>query len=133
RGPLDGLVGGLLAVPCMMCTCCSAPVAVSLRRSGVPVASALAWWVGNPAINPAVIVFAAFVLPWPWTLLRLLAGVVLVFLVVALVARLAGQGRVDVAEMQEALADPGPVGLGDAVRRYARSLGRLSVTVLPEY
>lgn len=133
RGPLDGLVAGVLAVPCMMCTCCSAPVAVSLRRSGVPVASALAWWVGNPAINPAVIVFAAFVLPWPWVVLRVAAGVAVVVVVVALVARLAGSGRVDAAQLEQALADPGPSGLKDAAQRYGRSLARLLVTLLPEY
>jgi uncharacterized membrane protein YraQ (UPF0718 family) len=133
RGPLDGLVAGLLAVPCMMCTCCSAPVAVSLRRSGVPAAPVLAWWVGNPAINPAVIVFAAFVLPWQWVALRLAAGVVLVLVVVTLVARPAGPGSVDAAQLKAALDDPGPLSVGDALARYGRSLARLSLTLLPEY
>jgi uncharacterized membrane protein YraQ (UPF0718 family) len=133
RGQLGGVVAGLLAVPCMMCTCCSAPATVSLRRIGTPVGSALAWWVGNPAINPAVIVFAAFVLPWQWVVLRLVAGILLVFVVVGLVARLSRSDRVDVATAAEGLGDLGPRGLGDAVGRYARSLGRLSVTLLPEY
>jgi uncharacterized protein len=133
RGTMSTIRGGLLAVPVMMCTCCSAPVAVSLRRSGVPVASALAWWVGNPAINPAVIVFAAFVLPWQWVALRAVAGLVLVFLVVTLVARLARSDQVESADLERALAEPGPRGLGEALVRYAKALGRLSLTLLPEY
>lgn len=133
RGRFGAVLPGLLAVPCMMCSCCSAPPTVSLRRSGVPVGSALAWWVGNPAINPAVIVFAAFVLSWQWAVLRLVAGIVLVFVVVALVARLAPSDRIDVTAVGESLGDLGPRGLGDAAGRYARSLGRLSLTLLPEY
>lgn len=133
RGRLGAVAGGLLALPCMMCTCCSAPAAVSLRRAGVPVGPALAWWVGNPAINPAVILFAAFVLPWPWVVLRLAAGLVLVFVVVALVARLAPSARAGAVEAGEGADDPGPRGWGDAAVRYLRSLGRLSLTLLPEY
>jgi hypothetical protein len=71
--------------------------------------------------------------PWPWVVLRLLAGVVLVVAVLALVARLARSGQVDAAPLQEALADRGPTGLRDALQRYGRSLARLSVTLLPEY
>jgi uncharacterized membrane protein YraQ (UPF0718 family) len=132
EGRLGALAGGLLAVPCMMCTCCSAPAAVSLRRAGVAVGPALAWWVGNPALNPAVIVFAAFVLPWPWAVLRLAAGVALVLVVVTLVARLAPAARAETVEVGE-VGDLGPRGWGDAAGRYLRSLGRLSLTLLPEY
>lgn len=134
RGAVDGVLAGVLAAPAMMCTCCSAPMAVSLRRSGVPVRSALAWWVGNPALNPAVIVFAAFILPWQFVLLRAVAGVVLVFVVVALVARLAGSSRVEAPDVEQAIAAyPGPSGPADAARRYFKTLGRLVVTLVPEY
>lgn len=136
RGAAGGLLGSLVAVPVMMCTCCASPITVSLRRSGVPVASALAFWVGNPALNPAVIVFAAFVLPWQWAVLRAVAGVVLVLVTVTVVARVAKPGPAGPAEtarLREALADPGPRGVPDALVRYGRALGRLSVTLLPEY
>jgi hypothetical protein len=45
--------GGLLSVPCMMCTCCTAPLARTLRRNGAPTSSVLAYWLGNPTLNPA--------------------------------------------------------------------------------
>jgi uncharacterized protein len=77
----------------MMCTCCAAPVAVGIRRRGVPVGSALAYWLGNPVLNPAALVFMAFVLPWQFLAVRLVTGLVLVFGVRLLVGRLAGAGR----------------------------------------
>lgn len=46
-------VAGAACVPSMMCTCCAAPVAVSLRRGGVPVSSVVAYWLGNPVLNLA--------------------------------------------------------------------------------
>ncbi len=58
-----GLRGGLLARPTLMCSCCAAPVALGLRRARVGVPAALGFWLGNPALNPVVLVFAAFVLP----------------------------------------------------------------------
>ena len=72
----------------MMCTCCSAPLAVTLRRRGVPAGSVLGYWLGNPVLNPAVLAFLALVAPWQWVVTRLIAGTVLVVGVTALVARI---------------------------------------------
>jgi uncharacterized membrane protein YraQ (UPF0718 family) len=127
------LAGGLLSIPCMMCTCCAAPLSASLRRTGAPTSSVLAYWVGNPTLNPAVLAFLAVVAPWQWAVTRLLVGIVLVFGVTALVARLT-RGR-------DAATDPSPATLRtetdapprSAPRRFALTLGRLSVTLLPEY
>ena len=44
----SALAGGLCSTPSMMCTCCTAPVAVTLRRSGVSTAAAVAYRLGNP-------------------------------------------------------------------------------------
>lgn len=133
RGPrrLGGSpAGGLLALPSMMCTCCTSPLAVTMRRRGVPTASALAYWVGNPTLNPAVLVFLAVVLPWQWVGVRLIGGVLLVFLVTALVARLdrstAEPPRPD---------DPAdePMTPRAAAHRFGTALGRMSLTLVPEY
>jgi hypothetical protein len=45
----------------MMCTCRAAPVAAALRRTGVPTSVAVAYWLGNPLLNPAVLAFPCFV------------------------------------------------------------------------
>ena len=130
RTALGGsLAGGLLAVPFMMCTCCTAPVAATLRRNGVPAGAALAYWVGNPTLNPAVLVFLALVAPWQWVATRVLVGVLLVVGVTAVVGRLAPRRAPDAVV-------PVPVeddGLADAPRRFVRTLARLALVLVPEY
>jgi uncharacterized membrane protein YraQ (UPF0718 family) len=133
RGPrrLGGsTAGGLLAPPSMMCTCCTSPLAVMMRRRGVPPASALAYWIGNPTLNPAVLVFLAVVLPWQWVGVRLVGGLLLVFLVTALVARL-DRGTVEPSWTEDAADEP--MTPRAMTRRFGRALGRLSITLVPEY
>lgn len=130
RGPAVSTVcGGLLSMSSMMCTCCAAPVALNIRRRGVPVSSALAYWLGNPVLNPAALAFMAFVLPWQFVAVRVGTGVVLVFGVTLLVGRLAK--ATSVAEPEDQPAGSGTA--AGAVRRFARALVRLAVRLLPEY
>ena len=58
------LRGGLFALPGMMCTCCAAPVAAGMRRQKVSVGAALAFWIANPVLNPATLVFMGVVVGW---------------------------------------------------------------------
>jgi uncharacterized protein len=131
RGAVASTVcGGLLSLPSMMCTCCAAPVALSIRRRGVPVSSALAYWLGNPVLNPAALVFMAILLPWQFLAVRVITGLVLVFGITLLVGRLGGADRT--------VADPAtepdePVTVADAGGRYLSTLVRLSIRLLPEY
>lgn len=116
------LRGAVAALPSMMCTCCAAPVAVGLRRRGAAVGPALAVWIGNPALNPVVLAFAAFVLPWQLVALRVGFGVLLVGGLAGLV-----RGRTTA---------PVPVPAADAAATpgsYLRALGRLAVRLVPEY
>src|SRR5579884_1364895 len=85
------LAGGMHALPSLMCTCCTAPVAATLRRNGAPTSAVLAYWLGNPVLNPAALAFLALVAPWQWVTTRIVAGVVLVFVVSAVVARVVGR------------------------------------------
>jgi hypothetical protein len=39
-----------------------------------PTAPAVAYWLGNPLLNPAVVVFLLFVAPWQWTVTRLVVA-----------------------------------------------------------
>jgi uncharacterized membrane protein YraQ (UPF0718 family) len=116
--------GGLLALPSLMCTCCAAPVAASLRRSGASVSATVAYWLGNPVLNPAVLVFLALVAPWQWVATRAIAGVVLVFGASALIGRVAHSRRP--AEVPE-------YRVSDAPRGFVLALARLAITLLPEY
>ena len=138
RGPaVSTVAGGALAMPSMMCTCCAAPVAATIRQRGVPLRSALAFWLGNPVLNPVVLVFMAVVLPWQFVTVRVITGVVLVFGVTMLIGRLARarQPITDPAVQPEAdsRALDAPISVRDAARRFVRTLVRLSAVLLPEY
>ncbi|HEX8497896.1 MAG TPA: permease [Actinomycetales bacterium] len=128
-------VGGLLSTPSMMCTCCTAPVAATLSRSGVSTAAVVAYWLGNPLLNPAVLVFLSLAAPWEWAVTRLVAGVVLVVGGAALVARLAPTAVPSSAAGEVLVSTGGPTGSGlaGAPGRFARALGRMCVTLVPEY
>jgi uncharacterized membrane protein YraQ (UPF0718 family) len=120
--------GGALALPSMMCSCCAAPIAVGLRQRSASVVSSLTYWLANPALNPVVLAFCAFVLPWPWTVLRAGAGLVVVVGAV-LIARRSTVRTVDEAvPVPEPTADDRPL-----ATRFLIALGRLSVRLLPEY
>ena len=127
RGRLSGaLAGGLASTPSMMCACCSAPVAVTLRRSGVPTAAVVAYWLGNPLLNPAVLVFLFLVAPWQWGVTRLAVGALVVVGGAALVARLTDGRRPAPYVPEEALPEA-------PARGYPRTLLRLAVVLVPEY
>ena len=134
RSTLGGtLVAGLAALPAMMCTCCSAPLTVTLKRSGVPTASALGFWLGNPVLNPAVLAFLALVAPWQWVLTRAVVGVILVLTVPYVATRLARGPADSHAPSAIATVDARPFDLGHAPRRFLTALGRLAATLVPEY
>jgi uncharacterized membrane protein YraQ (UPF0718 family) len=127
------LAGGAASMPSMMCTCCAAPVAVTLRRSGVSRAAAVAYWLGNPLLNPAVLVFLLFVAPWQWTLTRLVVGAAAVVGIAALVGVLTR--RDDVAPPSRTAGPWAGDGetVGPAPRRFVTALLGLCLVLLPEY
>lgn len=84
---LGTLSGALFALPGMMCTCCAAPVAAGMRKQRVSMGGALAFWMGNPLLNPATLVFMGFVLGWQFALIRLVAGLATVLIVATLVQK----------------------------------------------
>ena len=84
KGPLSATA---FAIPSMMCTCCGAPIAVGMIDAGAGASSALVYWLANPILNPAALVFIGFVLGWQWAALRLFVGVALVFVLANLAAR----------------------------------------------
>ena len=131
----QSLVAGALSMPSMMCSCCTAPVAVSLRRRGSPMAASIAYWIGNPLLNPAVLVFLLLVLPWPYAVVRLLVGGVLVVGAATLVARaFEPEGTSTRESLVVPQQDAGDAeSLGQLPARYLRSLLRFVVVLVPEY
>jgi uncharacterized protein len=122
--------GGACSLPSMMCTCCAAPIAVTMRRRRIPVAAVAAFWIGNPALNPAVLAFLVFVLSWKWAVLRIVSAIVLLSLV-GLVTHLLVRPEGEPPGTET--PDHRPANLALAFVRLFRSLGRLCMTLLPEY
>ncbi|OBH10628.1 permease [Mycobacterium sp. E1747] len=125
----SALAGGVAGMPSMMCTCCAAPVAVTLRRNGVTPPAAVAYWLGNPLLNPAVLVFLLFVAPWQWTLTRAVVGVATVLGVAAAVGLTSRAPGGEPAAPAASVADEAT----GRPRRFARALLWLGLFLLPEY
>ena len=119
-----------VALPSMMCTCCAAPVAVGLIQSEADGAAALAYWLANPVLNPATLVFIGFVLGWGWAALRLVLGAALVFALSHLAARLLPAGGRVPAPPGAAAEDAVQAGY---LRAWLAAFWRLSVRLVPEY
>jgi uncharacterized protein len=124
------LRGGACSMGSMMCTCCAAPIAVSLRKRGIPVAAVAAFWIGNPVLNPAVLAFLVLVLGWKWAGLRIVGAVVLLALV-GLVAQRLAPAAAEGPDLESAV--PQPANVAEALVRFFKTLGRLCLTLLPEY
>ena len=126
------VLGGVLSLPGMMCTCCAAPVVAGLRASRAAPGSAVAFWLGNTVLNPATLIFTTFVLGWHWSVLRLAFGLVMVFGLGWLVNRLvAPEAHVYAGETSAV-----PLSEQDAEVSFARwfkTLGQMSVRLIPEY
>ena len=125
RGARVRAVGA--AMPSMMCSCCATPITVGLIRSHADTAAALVYWLANPVLNPATLVFIGLVFGWDWAALRLVLGTLLVFGLSGIAARILPPGsQVPAPEARRAVR-AGPVGA------YVAALLRLTVRLVPEY
>ncbi|WP_409299020.1 permease [Peribacillus sp. SCS-26] len=122
--------GGAASLPGMMCSCCAAPIAIGMRKRKASVGASLAFWIGNPAINPAVLIFMTFVLSWKFTLLRLAAGLLLTFGVSYFANRFAKEAEGE--EMEGLLEDAEPE-KGSFLSRWMKSMGSMVLYVVPAY
>lgn len=124
-------LGGLFAIPCMMCTCCAAPVATGMRESRASVGSVVSWWISNPMLNPATLVFMGFVLGWDWTLFRIVLGIAMVLGVAYLAERYGGQ-RDDVAIGPDLMPEA-EIPKENILIRWVREFLTLTIKLVPEY
>ncbi|WP_223596446.1 permease [Neobacillus bataviensis] len=124
-------IAGLAAIPGMMCTCCAAPMAVGLRKKNVSVGASLAFWLGNPTINPATLIFMTFVLSWKFTLLRLIFGIILTFGVSFLANRFAP--NVKSADIDKMIEKVEIEVSGSFITRWIKSIGSMILYIVPAY
>jgi uncharacterized membrane protein YraQ (UPF0718 family) len=116
----------------MMCTCCTGPIVVGLRRQTVAAGSALAFFLGNPMLNPATLVFIGFVLGWQFATLRILLGFVLVFAVAMIANRITGEAT-KAPEVTLSPIETQPRTFGAMFKAWLRELWIEAYTILPGY
>lgn len=124
--------GSLFALPGMMCSCCAAPVAAGLRRQNVSVGAALAFWIANPVLNPATLIFMGFVLGWQFSALRLVAGVALVLGVSLIAQRISRPDTLPEAAV-EAVEVATKADDRSLLARWMRTMWQLFWTTIPIY
>ncbi|WP_339318942.1 permease [Paenibacillus sp. FSL R10-2734] len=124
-------LGGIASLPGMMCTCCAAPIAVGLRKKNVSIGASLAFWLGNPVLNPATLIFMTFVLSWKFTLMRVVFGLILTFAVSHFANKFAEDSSVPqtIDETVSKTVDPD----GSLIIRWLKSAGSMLITVVPAY
>ncbi len=134
-GARSAAVAGALSLGGMMCTCCTAPIVVGMRNQRTSVGGALAFLLGNPVLNPAVLIFIGFVLGWSFALVRLLAGIAMIVVVVAVAYRLApdADGLGGKVSLELAPIEQQKTNAGALARAFGRELWREALTILPGY
>ena len=124
----------LLAVPAMMCTCCAAPVVTGLRARCAAPGAAIAFWIANPMLNPATLVFTGFVLGWQWSLLRTAFGLLMVLGVGHLINRFGGPMPASpVMDAVEPADGTTGRGTGNLFAQWAKVALRMTIRLVPEY
>src|SRR6185369_4032503 len=86
-GFTGSVLGVLFALPQPFCSCCSSVMAPSFVRRGASTNFLLSFVVGAPMLNVTTIVLALALLPAPFAVTRIVAGVVVSVLVTYLVSR----------------------------------------------
>lgn len=130
-GFISVIRGGVLAIPCMMCTCCAAPVAAGMRQSRASIGSVVSWWLSNPILNPATLVFMGFVLGWGWALFRVVFGIAMVLGIAYLAERYAGSS--EAGSLTQSLPPEADLSTGNILVRWMREFMTLGIRLLPEY
>ncbi len=109
---------------------------MGLRKQQIGIGPALAFFLGNPVLNPATLLFIGFVLGWQFTAIRIVFGILLVFGVAAWAARLgdriAPQRRVPVEFSLSPIEEPGR-SWTYVLRTWLRELWVEAYQILPGY
>ncbi|HVJ47818.1 permease [Desulfitobacterium sp.] len=126
-------LAGLAAIPSMMCTCCAAPVAVGLRKRSASAGATMAYWLGNPVLNPATIIFMGFVLSWKFALIRIIAGLFLVLTVSYLANKMVNEKEIPEVSQFELDEEDQSNDTGNFFIRWMKALWPLVLETIPAY
>src|SRR5215469_14731701 len=95
------LAAAVAGAPLMLCSCCVAPMFPAVYRRSQRLGPSLAFTLAAPALNPAVLTFSFLIFPLAIAGMRLAMAVLLVVVLSALVARIAGPVPVRIAPIHE--------------------------------
>ncbi len=104
---------------------------MGLRKQSASTGAALAFLLGNPGLNPAVLIFITGVLGWKFMLVRLIVGIALVFGAAMLANRVVAD-RVDIDVEDAPIEDPHKSGL-DMLVDWLKLLWWELYTIVPGY
>ncbi len=130
--PQSAAVAAAGSMTTMMCTCCTGPIVVGLRRQAVAAGSALAFFLGNPVLNPATLIFIGFVLGWQFVTLRIVLGLILVFSVAMIANAMAGESP-RTPQVELSAVESQPHTFGAMFKAWLRELWIEAYTILPGY
>ena len=97
---------------------------------GQSMGGALAFWMGNPLLNPATLVFMGFVLGWQFALVRLVAGLATVLTVATLVQKWVKEAATQPVAVPDVQAEASQ---GGFFSRWLRALWTLFWNTIPVY
>ena len=127
------LVGGVVGMPLMLCSCCVTPIFSSVYAGGARLGSSLALMLSSPSLNVAALLLTFLLFPREMALARAAMALIAVFALPVLIERMAG------GEAQPKIlnVDAGPSGevlphnpLG-VIRNWIISSGDVAVKTLP--
>lgn len=115
--------------PLMLCSCCVAPIFPAVYRRSQRLGPSLAFTLAAPSLNPAGLALSFLLFPVAVAGTRLVMAILLVVVLSALVARVAGRVPAGTAAVDE-FPETGE-SVSDLIRAYFRSLAHIIVRTVP--
>ena len=102
-----------------------------IKRSKASTRSVVSFFLANPLLNPATLIFMGFVLGWNYTIFRLIMGIIVVLLVSWFISKVAKEKMVNVPDNK--MFDPIEYDDKSLFTRWLEALGKLMLESIPAY
>jgi len=109
-------------------------VVIGLRKQHASIGSGLAFFLGNPVLNPATLIFMGFILGWQFSLIRVVVGLLLIAAVVTIANRMtAGEESGEAPAPALAPIEREDRSFGTLAGAWLRELWNEIVAIVPGY
>jgi hypothetical protein len=135
RSPVrEQLAAGVAGAPLMLCSCCVAPIFSAVYERSRRLGPALAVALAAPSLNPAALALTFMLFPLGVATSRLMMGLVAVFAIAPLIARLAGAASLNARGAPRAAAPRlGSSSFGKLLTTLRSSNGSPQPQALPRF